>query len=47
VAEAREAGCRIVERGALAPGTRLWLHPDEGFREVVPRLTQEVAASLG
>lgn len=46
VAEARGAGARFVERSPLAPATKLWLHPDEGFREVIPRLTQEILATL-
>jgi 8-oxo-dGTP pyrophosphatase MutT (NUDIX family) len=46
VAEARGAGARFIEQRPLAPATKLWLHPEEGFREVVPRLTEEVLAAL-
>jgi 8-oxo-dGTP pyrophosphatase MutT (NUDIX family) len=38
--EMREAGARLVERRPLPASTRLWVHPEEGFREVVPLLRQ-------
>jgi 8-oxo-dGTP pyrophosphatase MutT (NUDIX family) len=46
VAAVHDAGARIIVRTPLAPDTRLWLHPAEGLRAIVPRLTEEVLATF-
>jgi 8-oxo-dGTP pyrophosphatase MutT (NUDIX family) len=40
IAEARDAGARLIERSPLSPTVRLWVHPEEGFRNIVPLLAR-------